>query len=146
MQYEVGDVVKLNGDVFKNGGILQRCARTGHLFVILAKQDDNYIASIISSQSSKVTNRFPHNVGLKDATEAGLKKSNTHVKVDERTIPFNGSAILCKVGHISDKDTINLLKHYSDVAQNEVIKLEKLKLTNENIELFNLLCIGGENK
>lgn len=139
MKYKIGDVVKLNANIFKPDGEAYKCARSGHPFILLGMKDDKFVACISSSNELKVTKRFPYNIPLDDAELAGYHKSTTHIKVDKQTIPISENDIIEKVGHISDLDYVKLLKVYNIIPNHKIITMEDLKVIKENTNLFELL-------
>lgn len=139
MKYKIGDVVKLNANIFKPDGEAYKCARSGHPFILLGMKDDKFVACIFSSNELKVTKRFPYNIPLDDAELAGYHKSTTHIKVDKQTIPISENDIIEKVGHISDLDYVKLLKVYNIIPNHKIITMEDLKVIKENTNLFELL-------
>ena len=136
MKYKIGDVVKLKAEYFNPNGQAYRCIKSGHLFILLGMLDDRYIACISSSKINKVSDRFPYNILLQDATQAGYNNPKTHIKIDQQTIPVPKEAILKKIGHVSDRDYNKLIRVFINVPKNKVLTLEELE---NNIELFKLL-------
>lgn len=139
MKYEIGDVLKLNADYFKAGGEAYRCARSGHLFIVLGIKDNKYITCISSSNINKVNKRFPYNIPLDNARAAGYYNNDTHIKIDKQTIPITDDAVISKVGHVTDSDYVKLLKVYNIIPSDKIITMEDLKVIKENIDLFELL-------
>lgn len=139
MKYEIGDVLKLNANHFKTGGEAYRCAKSGHLFIILGIKDDKYVTCVSSSNVDKVTKYFPYNIPLDDAKAAGYRDDETHVKIDKQTVPITDDAVIAKIGHVSDSDYVKLLKIYNIIPNHKIITMEDLKVIKENIDLFELL-------
>lgn len=108
--YPVGSLLKLKYGAFKKypGNKL---LTTHHMFVVV---DENNVC-VVSSNNSKVNDKYPYNVEIIDWKDAGLNKPS-HVKTDVYG-EINDKDIFDLVGHLTNNDLEIVLSIYNKSPQ-----------------------------
>ena len=120
--YIPGDIIKLKVGAFKKypGNTL---VKSGHLFAVV---DEDHVC-VISSNNSKVNEKYPYNIEITDYSSAGLRKPS-HVKVDVSGV-IEDSEVFDYVGHLNDEDLIRVVNAYKNAPLHTL--LEYLRKTEE---------------
>ena len=113
--YSKGSIVKLKyGTFIKSPG--QELIDSHHLFVVV----DHENVCEISSQESKVTQKFPYNIPIEDWSSAGLRKPS-HVKTDTYG-KVNDKDVLELVGNLTKEDLNKVISSYNKSPHNYILE------------------------
>ena len=123
MKINKGDIVFIKYNVLTSDEG-KYITKNPHMFVVTSI-DNDITACPTSSNEDKVNVKFPYNVPLINAIEAGFNRENTHVKVD-RSINIKPEDIYKVVGHLSNEDYINVMTSYNKVPSSRYVIIETI--------------------
>ena len=124
IDYIPGDIIKLKVGAFKKypGNTL---VKSGHLFAVV---DEDHVC-VISSNNSKVNEKYPYNIEIIDYSSAGLRKPS-HVKVDVSGT-IEDSEVFDYVGHLSNEDLVKVVNAYKNAPLHTLLEyLRKIEESN----------------
>lgn len=124
MYIRVGDVIFLRYNTLA-GEEGSNITKIPHMFVILKIKDNMLHVYSTSSREDKVSYKYPYNVPLEFAIEAGFKKPGTHVKTDRfAKVSFND--IYKVVGHLTPSDLNRCKEMANKCPKHKQVELENL--------------------
>lgn len=114
-KFKVGDIVVLRYGAFERFPG-KKLVTSHHMFVVV----DTENVCEISSQSHKVSEKYPWNVEIQDWTQTGLVKPS-HVKTDTYG-EVDDADVFEKIGELSERDKQRVLHAYQQSPQSYILE------------------------